>query len=205
MSRFVSTLEQALSYQHEGVVARFMLQFAIPRKEAEEIFLETKRWLWLNAKHLDDLNQGSPNVPKSLGIRTSITIIDEMWHIFILFTDDYANFCEKFLGKFIPHLPFLEGEEETTQIERDQEFIQYLSYLYDQIGEEYLTLWFKQYRLKYSLDQIDKLQIRAIRRRMCERSNQVHKMKHEFLLAWSSSIVVLRRLFPKNSLLKQRL
>lgn len=66
MSRFVSTLEQALSYQHEGVVARFMLQFAIPRKEAEEIFLETKRWLWLNAKHLDDLNQGSPNVPKSL-------------------------------------------------------------------------------------------------------------------------------------------
>lgn len=180
MSRLIGTLEQALSYQHEGVVARFMDEFAVSREEAEKIFLETKRWLWLNSKHLDDLNQDLPNVPQSLGIRISITIIDEMWHTFILFTDDYANFCEKFLGQFIPHLPLFEGEEEKTQIERDQEFIQYLSYLYDCIGEESLTLWFKKYPLQYSLDQIDILRIHAARKRMCERSKQAYRRRHRF-------------------------
>ncbi|MBD1929810.1 hypothetical protein H6F74_26770 [Trichocoleus sp. FACHB-90] len=199
MSRLIGTLEQALSYQHEGVVARFMDEFAVSREEAEKIFLETKRWLWLNSKHLDDLNQDLPNVPRSLGIRISITIIDEMWHTFILFTDDYANFCEKFLGQFIPHLPLFEREEEKTQIERDQEFIQYLSYLYDYIGEESLTLWFKKYPLEYSLDQIDTLRIHAARKRMCERSKQAYRRQHRFFKLGLTQLLSYIIRFPKRT------
>jgi hypothetical protein len=32
-------------------------------------------------------------------------LIDEVWHQFILFTDEYRNFCEKTVGRFINHLP----------------------------------------------------------------------------------------------------
>ena len=31
--------------------------------------------------------------------------IDVVWHHFILFTAAYADFCDKFFGKFIHHIP----------------------------------------------------------------------------------------------------
>jgi hypothetical protein len=195
MSRLTGTLEQALSYQHEGVLFRFMDEFAVSREEAESIFLETKRWLWLNSKHLDDLSQGLPDVPESLGIRTSITIIDEMWHTFILFTVDYASFCENSFGRFISHLPLFAGkEDERTKLEKDREFIHYLSYLYDHIGAESLSLWFKEYPVKYSPDRIDTLRIHAIRRRMKERT-QSHKLPLGNFLNLKLPKNLLRRCF----------
>ena len=32
--------------------------------------------------------------------------IDEAWHIFLLFTKEYAKFCEKYFGHFLHHNPF---------------------------------------------------------------------------------------------------
>lgn len=31
--------------------------------------------------------------------------VDEVWHIFILFTKDYADFCDRIFGKFLHHQP----------------------------------------------------------------------------------------------------
>ena len=38
--------------------------------------------------------------------------VDEIWHQFILFTPDYFSFCEKYIGRYLHHLPTIEGEEE---------------------------------------------------------------------------------------------
>ncbi len=32
-------------------------------------------------------------------------VVDELWHEFILFTRDYARFCDKALGRFLHHVP----------------------------------------------------------------------------------------------------
>jgi len=39
------------------------------------------------------------------GLYLSSFILDEAWHTFILFTKDYATFCNDYVGKFIHHMP----------------------------------------------------------------------------------------------------
>lgn len=31
--------------------------------------------------------------------------VDELWHLFIIFTKDYREFCQKYLGQFLDHVP----------------------------------------------------------------------------------------------------
>jgi len=40
-----------------------------------------------------------------------IAQIDEMWHTFILFTRDYAAFCEGHFGCFLHHVPNEDEEQ----------------------------------------------------------------------------------------------
>ena len=40
--------------------------------------------------------------------------IDEMWHTFVLFTQPYAAFCQRYFGRFIHHAP-------STRVEREGE------------------------------------------------------------------------------------
>lgn len=35
--------------------------------------------------------------------------IDEGWHSFLLYTEDYASFCNEYLGEFVHHVPCLQG------------------------------------------------------------------------------------------------
>jgi hypothetical protein len=37
--------------------------------------------------------------------------IDEIWHTFILFTDEYATFCAEVAGRFIHHAPSVNGRQ----------------------------------------------------------------------------------------------
>jgi hypothetical protein len=37
--------------------------------------------------------------------------VDKGWHAFLLFTADYAEFCDRVAGRFIHHLPTGPGEE----------------------------------------------------------------------------------------------
>ena len=79
------------NYKHPGVVDRLQRTTSLSQSQAEELFEDTKQFLYLCARH--------PNVT----IPTKA--LDEGWHNFILFTEDYANFCEKLLGKFVHHRP----------------------------------------------------------------------------------------------------
>jgi hypothetical protein len=38
--------------------------------------------------------------------------VDKGWHVFILHTADYAEFCDRVAGRFIHHLPAEPGEED---------------------------------------------------------------------------------------------
>lgn len=53
------------------------------------------------------------------GVKVASDEIDQMWHTFLLFTRDYRDFCEQWLGRFVEHEPFEEARPEYYTVTRD--------------------------------------------------------------------------------------
>lgn len=74
------------------MVHRLAEKQALSLSEAENLFADTKRFLFLCS-----IGFQGPMVPPEA--------IDEGWHNFILFTADYLDFCKKHFGRFVHHRP----------------------------------------------------------------------------------------------------
>ena len=86
------TLAELLQYKNDNVISRFTDLFEVSDTEAEDIFTETKKFLYIS-------RQPGVFIPDEL------LIIDEMWHNFILFTATYQDFCVRYFGGYLHHLP----------------------------------------------------------------------------------------------------
>lgn len=84
-------LDQVMSYQNADVVARIKKEHGLTDEEAELLFDDTKRFLYLAATH-----SGNWSPPEQ---------VDKGWHEFLMFTRDYAKFCRNYFGRFIHHDP----------------------------------------------------------------------------------------------------
>lgn len=144
------SLNDVLAYKNEDVVDRFLMMYDIEQKEASKIFNETLKWLWLGNK-ID-----------GVFIDDSTLIIDEMWHNFILFTQDYENFCMNHFGRYIHHQPekrkkgewyndSFNKEEHKNKLEKLYEGV------YDYLGEKTLLTWYEEFPEKYSIENIKRL------------------------------------------------
>lgn len=137
-------LEQVLSYRNDELVHRFAEDFHVTLDVAEDLFLETKRWLWLCGHRRVEFAQGRAefvHVP----LLSEAGPIDAMWHTFLLFTKDYAEFCDRHFGFFIHHYPMTraekaraESESRETRLESTRKVYEYI---YDQLGPETLKKW----------------------------------------------------------------
>lgn len=147
----ICSLEEALAYNNDEVIERFTANFNIPQKESDQIFVETKKWVWLLAQANQDRRMGL-HVPR-LVIDNYLIFIDEMWHNFILFTKDYQEYCREKFGFFVHHNPTPQkikaamreeldsagGLVKTLEVRREQ-----YSYIYDRLGPETLNLWYEK-------------------------------------------------------------
>lgn len=130
-----STLEEALSYENEDIVERYAEECKISLQESRAIFTETKKWLWLCGR------QSCERAGLPLTLFDELHAVDLMWHTFILFTHDYAEFCQRYCGTFVHHVPrtnrsrVLSRDEQTRYLEYTYEFI------YDHLGAETLIYW----------------------------------------------------------------
>ena len=95
-------LGKALSYENPEVVSRFVQLYDVSSEEAADVFVETKRWLWLASQ----VESGA------LSITDPLLIIDEMWHNFVLFTLDYTRYCTDCFGRYIHHAPTTQRDKE---------------------------------------------------------------------------------------------
>lgn len=87
---------QALeSYQNEKVLYRCQTKLGLTKGQAELLFNDTKRFLFLAANFKDR----GPLSPSSA--------IDNGWHEFLMFTEEYQHFCNKYFGGFLHHRPFV--------------------------------------------------------------------------------------------------
>jgi hypothetical protein len=147
----VAPLEEVLAYENMDIVEKFMENWDLPEAEVLDLFQEMKKWMWLSADSIYRVSQGEASIP--LGITFSMTLLDEMWHTFILFTMPYQAFCKRYFGFYLNHGPTT-GEEKRKaleEMERDPEAFQakieldltaQYSYIYDRLGPETLQKWY---------------------------------------------------------------
>lgn len=74
------------------LAARIVAEEAVERSLAERIMDQALAFLKACAE-----NPGSPLAPSKL--------VDIGWHTFILYTREYAAFCDLYAGRFIHHVP----------------------------------------------------------------------------------------------------
>src|SRR5690606_28161878 len=121
----------------------------------EEIFQETKRWLWICAKRVARLARGEVEFFQ-LPLFNEAKAIDLMWHTFLLYTRQYAEFCDRYFGFFLHHQPrsreerkawqerIAENPEEAWE-ERRRSLHQVYDYLYDELGPDTLVKWCEEF------------------------------------------------------------
>jgi hypothetical protein len=144
------SLEHALSYWNEDILHRFNGVFGTTLEEATELFEETKKWLWVSSL---------PHAPQ-LVVTSEMLILDEMWHNFILFTQEYIEYCQSRFGRYLHHGPTKRSQTELADREYEadpQKFLerhaalvrQQRAFLYDELGEETVVRWYAEYPLRY--------------------------------------------------------
>ncbi|MCL1125488.1 hypothetical protein [Shewanella surugensis] len=137
-----------LEYHNVNVVERFTQYYAISKPEAEVIFGQLKLFLYASVEYSHDRS-------KRLNIVDETFIIDEMWHFFILFTQDYYVFCMSIFNEFYHHVPS-STRNESISVNELREQMQYIA---DVCGEETVTLWYQDWALKYNARKMHALSI----------------------------------------------
>ncbi len=87
----IPPLVSVLAYRNDAVVARLEEELSLAAQDARILFDDVKRFLWLGAV-----------TPRPIAPPPKI---DDGWHLFILFTEDYAGFCHRYFGCFRHHRP----------------------------------------------------------------------------------------------------
>lgn len=147
-------LREVLAYKNPKILWRFQEKLNISTKDARDLFRETLRWMWVSARSRE---LGGP----SLAIRHSMLLLDEMWHEFILFTCDYTEFCNTYLGGYLHHQPATRSEKiayrrqrarDPARLRQQEEaaLVEQFSFLRDHIGERALEKWIRTYKAKYT-------------------------------------------------------
>jgi hypothetical protein len=148
-------LEGIMAYKNENIISRFVDAYDVTWEEAEDIFQETKKFLYIG---------GKPGVV----MLDDILILDEMWHNFICFTREYTAFGNHFFGEYLHHSPNKKAEKEHIKLkaienpeEAQRDYFESLQvtmeHCYDAFGEETVTKWFQVYPIQYSKENIKAL------------------------------------------------
>jgi hypothetical protein len=110
----IPELDNLIKYQHKGVINRFQEEYPNNNKIPETIFMDLMKVLWVRQKHALDRETHPDNSDfdfKFFIVRPAFEYIDNMWHIFLLYTKDYKNFCSQYFSEFIDHNPTTDDEK----------------------------------------------------------------------------------------------
>lgn len=124
-----SVLSDVLAYDNNAVVQEFCLRHAdISVADAQQIFKDLLAWLWLSEHRLQRQLHSHMIAP--------LAALDEMWHIFILRTRDYVEFCQQYFHRYLHHEAEQVGAEYHVT---SDELTAYLEDCYEYLGEAWLA------------------------------------------------------------------
>ena len=94
-------MQRILTYENADVVDRISREGGFSAEKAQTVFKDTLRFLFLCGT--------------STGSWSPSRTIDVGWHAFLMYTEDYAEFCDTYFGRFIHHRPTRIGERPSSQ------------------------------------------------------------------------------------------
>ncbi len=130
------------------VAERYREDFPDNALSPEIAFRELLKYLWVCEKLAEEKRQHPENrdLDFDIYIQSEMQEIDDLWHTFLLFTREYQQFCQENFGRFVHHVPVTMDEKKNKDKE---EFLletqKALEYVYDNLGEETLKIWYKEY------------------------------------------------------------
>lgn len=138
------TLAEILAYENASVVRRFQKEHPERADRAQEIFADLMRFFWGTKKHLVDRTAAPSDEALDFFfiMDDDMREIDQMWHVFLLYTRDYAAFCEKYFGEYLHHQPDLVPYFEQKGFRFDTNLEKFLNYGMGLFGEEVIRRWF---------------------------------------------------------------
>lgn len=153
----IASIEQTLSYANAAVVERICHDLGVDEIEGEQIFRETKRWLWTAARHHHDWMEGNAS-DRSLVITPALAIIDEGWHTFLLFSASYEAFCLEHFEAFVHHTPEPKRRSSGDDDGAARALLRrQMSYLHDLHGASVLRHWYADLPTRYPMRRIVEL------------------------------------------------
>lgn len=123
------SIKELLAYKNEEVVRHFLLEnnHPIDLDTAWVIFQDLLAWMWLSTfrqkKNRDSFLFG-PLLP-----------LDKMWHVFILHTESYHQFCNQYFGEYFHHRVEPIGFEHELSAE---ELADFLNDCFDYLEEDWV-------------------------------------------------------------------
>lgn len=136
-------VNELLLYENKNIINRYKKDYPNNSISPEDALKELLKYFWLCCKHSLD-KKSTPDDDRlnfTCAIHNEMTEIDDMWHTFLLFTKDYMYFCKKYFKKYIHHIPFPD-DLSYSEDEMRNDLTNYLSYIYDNLGEETVIKWF---------------------------------------------------------------
>ena len=140
----IASLDEILKYKHPAVVRRFQKDHPDKAEHAEELFSDLLRFFWASKKHSVDRKTKTQdkNLDFVFIMDEEMRDIDQMWHVFLLYTQDYTDFCFKYFGEFLHHLPDIVPTFEAEEFQFEPNLEKFLDYTYDLLGENVVRRWF---------------------------------------------------------------
>ncbi len=123
---------QIMGYPMPDVIKRCQKDYGYTDEDMIILEKEFKRYLILAvlAKNNSD------------GVGMYSKDVDNLWHSFILFTKDYSDFCSKYSGKFIHHLPETSETKTSEQMaETQKDFYKFIKKYEETFAEEIHSVW----------------------------------------------------------------
>lgn len=160
----IRSLKEILSYEHPDVVDAFLARFPMPDSEAKEIFQEMLKMMWLMAIRKEEAAANVITSPDRINVFEQMRVLDEMWHTFILFSQDYHKFCETNFGYYLHHMPTTVSDRKRERLSAQADPIAYgeryardievqCRYICEKLGVETLVTWFQKYPTQYPIFQ----------------------------------------------------
>jgi hypothetical protein len=137
-------LSKILEYKHEAVVNRFKREYPAKASNAEEVFEDLLRFFWGTKQHAQDRlhDPTNENLQFFFIMDTDMRDIDLMWHLFLLYTRDYQDFCQRYFGEYLHHQPDLVPMFEKQGYNFKENLEKFLNYTFDIFGESVVKRWF---------------------------------------------------------------
>lgn len=142
----LAPLNEVLNYKHPAVVRRFQKDHPDKAHKAEQLFTDLMIFFWISKKHHADKAHNPKNDSLNFVfiMDEEMRDIDQMWHVFLLYTKDYMDCCHRYFGEYLHHLPDIVPTFEKGSFDFESNLKKFLDYTYDQLGEATIRRWFEQ-------------------------------------------------------------